>query len=148
MFPAMSLRSCAAKRRKILRSYALFRFRKRKFGRFGRFRSGDPFLCSRREAAQNWSFILEVRIKIQIHVSIKFTPGIDLYVCFFFANSISIAKFFFFQPMQMEHSAIFFGLRLGGQNLATGWVIWTTGWAFAHPVNMLEEALIAPQIFT
>ena len=42
MFPAMSLRSCAAKRRKILRSYALFRFRKRKFGRFGRSVWGGP----------------------------------------------------------------------------------------------------------
>ena len=64
-----------------------------------------------------------------------------MYVWFFFAKPISIAQFFFFQPMQMEHSAICLGLRLGGQNLATGCAIWTTGWAFAHPVNMLEEAL-------
>jgi len=42
MFAAMLLRSCAAKRRKILRSYALFRFRKRKFGRFGRSVWGGP----------------------------------------------------------------------------------------------------------
>jgi hypothetical protein len=125
-----------------LRSYALFRLRKRKFGRFGRFRSGDPFLCSRREAAQNWSFILEVHIKIQIHVSIKFTPGIDLYVCvFFFCETQQYRSIFLFSANANGVFCRFYGLRLGEQNLATGWAIWTTGWAFAHPVNMLEEAL-------
>ena len=30
---------------------------------------------------------------------------------------------------------------LGGQYLVTGWAAAATGWAFAHPVNMLAEAL-------
>ena len=37
-------------------------------------------------------------------------------------------------------------LLLGGQIDATGWAIVVTGWAFAHPVGMLEEAL--PRMLT
>ena len=33
-------------------------------------------------------------------------------------------------------------VSLGGQNLVTGWAVAITGWAFAHPVNMLAEALL------
>ena len=121
----MVFSSCAGKRRKILRSYALFRLRKRKIGSFGRFRSGDPFLCCIADAAKRrtiFVYQLEVRIQIQIHVSIKFTPGIDPYVLF--AKPISIAKFLFLQPIRMEHFAIFlvydwvgkiWPLALGGQ---------------------------------
>ena len=36
---------------------------------------------------------------------------------------------------------LFLHLLLGGQIDATGWAIVVTGWAFAHPVGMLEEAL-------
>ena len=32
-------------------------------------------------------------------------------------------------------------MQLGGQTRLTGWAFQSTGWVFAHPVNMLEEAL-------
>ena len=32
---------------------------------------------------------------------------------------------------------------LGGQKHFTGWAKIATGWAIAHPVNMLSEALVA-----
>ena len=32
-------------------------------------------------------------------------------------------------------------VSLGGQSLVTGWAAAVTGWVFAHPVNMLAEAL-------
>ena len=35
--------------------------------------------------------------------------------------------------------------QLGGQTRLTGWAFQSTGWVFAHPVNMLEEALAAGQ---
>ena len=75
-----------------------------------------------------------------MHVSIKFTPGIDPYVLFLRTLAVSL-NFYIIQPIRIENFANFFSLRLGGQNLATAWAIWTTGWAFPHPVNMLEEAL-------
>ena len=53
----------------------------------------------------------------------------------FFAKPISIAKFVFLQPIRMEHFSFFFSLQLGGQNLATGWAIWTTGWAFCRSAD-------------
>ena len=31
---------------------------------------------------------------------------------------------------------------LGGQKHSTGWAKIATGWAIAHPVNMLSEALV------
>ena len=107
---------------------------------FSERRSIPVLYSSRREAAQNLSFILEVRIKIQIHVSIYFTLGIDLYVWFFLRNPSVSLNFSFFS--QCKWSILHF---LG---FTTGWAKsghWMGSlddwWAFAHPVNMLEEAL-------
>ena len=38
-------------------------------------------------------------------------------------------------------------VSLGGQNLVTGWAAAVSGWAFAHPVNMLAEDLFCGQIW-
>ena len=41
---------------------------------------------------------------------------------------------------------LFLHLLLGGHIDATGWAIVATGWAFAHPVGTLEEALVYKNI--
>jgi len=56
-----------------------------------------------------------------------------MYVCFF-AKPISIAQFFFFQPMQMEHSAIFWVYDWVGK-------FWPLDGQFGRLGDMLEEAL-------
>ena len=58
-----------------------------------------------------------------------------------------LARFFFLETVLRfwntgrPAGSLFLHLLLGGQIDATGWAIMVTGWAFAHPVGTLEEAL-------
>ena len=119
-----------------MRSYALFGYENVKLKVLGVFEAAiHPFVVGIADAASCAKFgnkssnrIKEVRIKIQIHVSIKFTPGINPYVLsdlFFGAKPISTAQFFFLQPIRMEHFAIFLFYDWAGK-------IWPLGGKFGR----------------
>ena len=44
-----------------------------------------------------------------------------------------------------QYKFLLLGL-LGGQKHSTGWAKIVTGWAIAHPVNMLSEALLGAAV--